>query len=104
MSDQHLLVDEVSRRSPEGISDVQDRPEGSPQNNGSKLRQNNEKKPEKMETGKEYVNSDSIWVEPSSFPGIQRCEEVQTRCWFKDRYRGSYFSFLLIIMLNEGYL
>ncbi len=77
MSDQHPLVDEVSRRSPEGISDVQDRPEGSPQNNGSKLRQNNEKKPEKMETGKEYVNSDSIWVEPSSFPGIQEEATVE---------------------------
>ncbi|KAK0459419.1 uncharacterized protein EV420DRAFT_1333832, partial [Desarmillaria tabescens] len=71
MSDQHRVDEVSSRRSSEGISDVQDRPEGSPQNNASKLRQNNEKKPEKMETGKEHVNSDSIGVEPSSSPGIQ---------------------------------
>ncbi|SJL10362.1 uncharacterized protein ARMOST_13748 [Armillaria ostoyae] len=67
MSDQHPLVDEVSRHSSEGISDVQDRPEGSPQNNDAKLRQNNEKEPEKMKTGKEHVNAD---IELSS-PGIQ---------------------------------
>ncbi|KAK0459337.1 uncharacterized protein EV420DRAFT_1642306 [Desarmillaria tabescens] len=71
MSDQHRVDERSSRRSSEGISDVQDRPEGSPQNNGSKLCQNNEKKPEKMETGKEHVNSDSIGVEPSSSSGIQ---------------------------------
>ncbi|KAK0196039.1 hypothetical protein F5146DRAFT_315306 [Armillaria mellea] len=72
MSDQHRVDEVSSRRSSEGISDVQDRLEGSSQNNGSKkLRQNNEEKPKEMEIGKENVNSDSIGVEPLLSPGIQ---------------------------------
>ncbi|KAK0493139.1 hypothetical protein EDD18DRAFT_431297 [Armillaria luteobubalina] len=72
MSDQHRVNEGSSRRSSEGISDVQDHPEGLSQNNGSKnLHQNNEEKPKEMETGKENVNSDSIGVEPLLSPGIQ---------------------------------
>ncbi len=71
MSDQHRVDEVSSRRFSEGISDVKDRPEGSSQNNGSKLRQNNEEKPKEMEIGKENVNSDSIGVEPLLSPGIQ---------------------------------
>ncbi|KAK0226637.1 hypothetical protein IW262DRAFT_1457876 [Armillaria fumosa] len=71
MSDQHR-VDKVSnRRSSEGISDVQDYPDGSSQNNSSKLHQNNGEEPKEMETGKENANSDSIGVEPLLSPGIQ---------------------------------
>ncbi|SJK98272.1 uncharacterized protein ARMOST_01535 [Armillaria ostoyae] len=71
MSDQHRVDEGSSRRSSEGISDVQDRPEGSSQNDGSKMRQSDEEKPKEMETGKENVNSDSIGVEPLLSPGIQ---------------------------------
>lgn len=44
MSDQHRVDEVAGKRPSEGISDVQDRPEGSLQNNGSKLRQENEEK------------------------------------------------------------
>ncbi|KAK0470802.1 hypothetical protein IW261DRAFT_1672250 [Armillaria novae-zelandiae] len=72
MSNEHGVDEVCSRRSSEANSDVQDRPEGSSQNNRSKnLRRCNEEKPEEMENGKENVNSDSIGVEPLLSPGIQ---------------------------------
>ncbi|KAK0470800.1 hypothetical protein IW261DRAFT_1597640 [Armillaria novae-zelandiae] len=77
MSDQNE-VEEVARRcSSEGISDVQDHPEGSSQNHSSKLHQSNEEKPEKVEIGKGEIDSDSIGVERLSSPGIQ--EEAAVR-------------------------
>ncbi|KAK0226638.1 hypothetical protein IW262DRAFT_1294812 [Armillaria fumosa] len=81
MSDQHRVNEGSNRRSAEGIPDVQDRPEGSSQNNGSKLRQNNkekhEEKPKERETGKENVNSESIGVERLLSPGIQEAAGVE---------------------------
>ncbi|KAK0493088.1 hypothetical protein EDD18DRAFT_1465003 [Armillaria luteobubalina] len=71
MSDQHR-VEEVSRRpSSEGSSDIQDCPEDSSQNNGSKLHQTNEETPEEMENGKAKVNSNSIGGDPVLSPRIQ---------------------------------
>ncbi len=64
MSDQHRVDEGSSRYSSEGVSDVQDHPEGSSQNNDSNRHQNSEEKPKEMETGKENVNSDGIGVEP----------------------------------------
>ncbi len=74
MPDQHRVDEGSSRRSSQGTYDVQNHPEGSSQNNGSKLHQNSEEKPKEMETGKENVNSDGIGAEPLLSPGIQ--EEV----------------------------
>ncbi|KAK0202108.1 hypothetical protein DFS33DRAFT_1489906 [Desarmillaria ectypa] len=59
MSDQHQVNEVSSRRFSDSIPDVQGRPERLTQNNGSKLRQNNEQKLDEMEIGKEHINSDS---------------------------------------------
>ncbi|KAK0226587.1 hypothetical protein IW262DRAFT_1294758 [Armillaria fumosa] len=75
MSSQHPVDEGSSRRSSEGISNVQDCPEQSSQNNSSKMHQNNEEKPEEMETGKENVDSDG--VEPLLSPGIQEAAGVK---------------------------
>ncbi|KAK0226645.1 hypothetical protein IW262DRAFT_1543037 [Armillaria fumosa] len=69
MSSQHAVDEGSSRRSSDSISDAQDRPEGSSQNNSSKLHK--VEKPKEMETGKENVNSDSTGVERLLSPGIQ---------------------------------
>ncbi|KAK0493043.1 hypothetical protein EDD18DRAFT_428880 [Armillaria luteobubalina] len=71
MSDWHRVEEISGRHSSECISSVQDCPEGSSQNNSSKLHQNTKGKPKEMETGKENINLDSIGVEPLSGPGIQ---------------------------------
>ncbi len=78
MSDQHRVDEGSSRHSSEVISNVQDHPEGSSQNNGSELRQNNEEKPKEMETGKENINSDCIGVEPLLSAGIQEEAGVES--------------------------
>ncbi|KAK0470790.1 hypothetical protein IW261DRAFT_921123 [Armillaria novae-zelandiae] len=51
MSDQNRVEDVSRRRSCEGISHAQDHPEGSSQNNSSKLHQNNEETPKEIENG-----------------------------------------------------
>ncbi|KAK0215299.1 hypothetical protein EDD85DRAFT_798700 [Armillaria nabsnona] len=68
----------VEQHSSEGISDVQNHPEGSSQNNGSKLCQNSEEKPKEMVTGKENVKSDGIGVEQLLSPGIQEEASIQS--------------------------
>ncbi|KAK0493151.1 hypothetical protein EDD18DRAFT_431859 [Armillaria luteobubalina] len=77
MSDQHRVDEVAGRRSSEGISDVNNCPEGSSQNNGSTLRQNNKETPKEVETGKENVNSDSIGVERLLSAGMQEAAGVK---------------------------
>ncbi|KAK0470855.1 hypothetical protein IW261DRAFT_1672355, partial [Armillaria novae-zelandiae] len=71
MSDQHRVDEVSSRHSSEGTPNVQDRLEGSSQNNSSKLPHVDEEKPKEMETGKESANPDGVGVEGLLSPGIQ---------------------------------